>query len=355
MELGLSSPPSTSIKSKEYNLIYDKRSFNLKLSLSSNIVFEMKELEKIKGILFVGDSSLEDLVKLSKVFRICDNINEAYDIIEKNFDNKKASIKNINENEVTLIVSVGLPSGQIDEVNIKLYKKAINKDLIIEELIRKVNQLEEENKTFREKINRFERIEKLFEKEIKQREYYEKLGIDSNIIDKEDYGFIINRLINNDPILKQKKINFNLLYRATRDGDSINNFHRLVDSKKSTLSIIETTKGVKFGVHIDLPLNSTGNIGVVDDKCFIFRLTNKKIYNHKKGQPSFNDLKDYLIDLNCQPIRVVDNCLSNNNSYTCSKSDADWNFYSFERNYELNNNEQFFTVKEMETFQITFN
>ena len=87
-------------------------------------------------------------------------------------------------------------------------------------------------------------------------------------------------MISDDPNLKQKKINWNLLYRATRDGDSANNFHNLVDSKKSTLSIIETTKGVKFGVHIDLPLNSTGNF-VVDDKCFIFSLTNKKIYTVK--------------------------------------------------------------------------
>ena len=314
----------------------------------------MKEVEKIKGILFLGDSSLEDLVKLSRAFRICDNINEAYDIIEKIFDNKKASIKNINENVVTLIINVSLPSGKIDEVDLKLNKKTINKDLIIEELIRKVNQLEEENKTFREIFNRFERIEKLFEKEIKQREYYEKLGIESNIIDKEDFDFIINRLINNDPNLKQKKINCNLLYRATRDGDSANNFHQLVDSKKSTLSIIETTKGVKFGVHIDLPLKSIDD-SVVDDKCFIFSLTNKKIYNHKKGKESFNDNKNYIISLFNRPICVVDNCLSNSQSYTCTKIDADYNFYSFERDYELNNNEQYFTVKEMETFQITYN
>ena len=76
---------------------------------------------------------------------------------------------------------------------------------------------------------------------------FEEFGLDSKIIkQKEDLEFLTKRLINNDKNLKQKKINYNLIYRATRDGDSLNSFHNIVDNKMSHLSIIETNKGLKF-------------------------------------------------------------------------------------------------------------
>ena len=81
----------------------------------------------------------------------------------------------------------------------------------------------------------------------------------------------------------------------------------------------------------------------------------KKIYNAKYGaNHHINDNSGLLIDLYCQPIRIVENCLSNNESHTCSKSNADESYTGFEKDYELNNNEQYFQVKEMETFLIEF-
>ena len=70
----------------------------------------------------------------------------------------------------------------------------------------------------------------------------------------------------------------------------------------------------------------------------------KKIYNAKYG----------ACNLKYIPIVFKDNCLSNNESYTFSKSDADKSYTGFEKDYELNNNEQYFQVKEMETFLIEF-
>ena len=80
----------------------------------------------------------------------------------------------------------------------------------------------------------------------------------------------------------------------------------------------------------------------------------KKIYNAKYGANNINDVSGCLIDLHNQPIRIVENCLSNYYSYTCSKSNADNSYTGFEKDYELNNNEQYFQVKEMETFLIEF-
>ena len=119
------------------------------------------------------------------------------------------------------------------------------------------------------------------------------------------------------------------------------------------MSIIETNKGIKFGVFIEQPFKNIGN-SINDNKCFIFSLNLKKIYNAKYGAYNINDCNDKIIDLYNQPILICDNCLTNNNSYTCSKSNADASFTGFESDYELNNNEEYFQVKEIETYLIEF-
>ena len=273
-------------------------------------------------------------------------------------EDQKASINNINDNELSIIIKVN-ELGKEKDVTFTLNKKKMNDNAIIEELVKKVNQLEEENKSLKKDIKdikeKFNLFEKYFADEIKYKKMIEEIGLDSKIIkQKEDLEFLAKRLINNDENLKQKKINYNLIYRATRDGDSLNSFHSRVDNKSSHLSIIETNKGLKFGVFIEQPLKQSGNC-INDNKSFVFSLNLKKIYNAKYGVNNINDVSGYLINLYNQPICIVESCLSNNKSHTCTKSSADVSFTGFEKDYELNNNEQYFQVKEMETFLIEFN
>ena len=351
-------PPTPNIKYEEYILKTENRTFKIKLYLSSDITIEVNELNKIKGIFYSGTFSLDALVELSRGFRICEDIKEAYDIIVQILENKKASINNISENEISLIIKVDLPGGKVQDVTLTLNKKKMNDNAIIEELVKKVNQLEEENRNLKKDIKdikeKFNLFEKYFPDEIKYKKMFEEFGLDSKIIkQKEDLEFLTKRLINNDKNLKQKKINYNLIYRATRDGDSLNSFHNIVDNKMSHLSIIETNKGLKFGVFIEQPLKQIGK-SIKDNKCFVFSLNLKKIYNPKYGAKNIYDGSGYLINLYNQPICILEGCLSNNKSYTCSKSAADESYKGFEKDYELNNNEQFFQVKEMETFLIEF-
>ena len=319
----MDTPPALSLKSKEYTLSSENKSFKIKINLSSNIIIEATELDKVKGIYYSNFFSLENLVKLSKGFKICEDINEAYDIVEQIFENKKSVLKYNNENEILVIIKVDLPGGKMQEVNLALNKKEMNKNSVIEELMVKVNQLEEENKNLKKNLNevieRLNKLEKYFAIEIEDKKILEEIGLNNTkIIRQKSDKFFVNRLINNDENKKQKKINFNLLYRATRDGDTSNNFHNRVDNKNSHLSIIETKKGLKFGVYIDKPFKSTGKT-IGDNNCFIFSLNLKKIYNNKEGANSFNDCSNYLIDLNYQPIRIYDYCLSNEKSYTETK------------------------------------
>ena len=304
----MDTPPPIDTKSKEYTLNSEDKTFKIRIKLSSKITIEANELDKIKGVFYSNIFSLEALVQLSRGFRICEDINEAFDTIVQIFENKKADIKYNNENEVLLIIKVFLPGGKVQEVNLTLYKKVMDKDLLIDELIVKVNKLEEENKTLKkdlndikERLNLIESKEKLFEKyfaeEIKYKKFIEELGMDTKIIDKkEDLQFIYNRLVNNDENLRQKKIKYNLLYRATRDGDSSTSFHNKVDNKKSLLSIIKNNRGMKFGFYMEQPFKNTRK-WEKDNKSFIYSLNLKKIYNVKEGAYYFNDNTYNFINL----------------------------------------------------------
>ena len=104
---------------------------------------------------------------------------------------------------------------------------------------------------------------------------------------------------------------------------------------------------------LEIPFKKSNGL-YKDDKCFVFSLDLKKIYNSNPGNNVINNGSSIILNLYNQPIYIVNNCLSNKDSYTCSKSKADASFSGLEKDYELNNCEKNFTVEEMETFQIKF-
>ena len=120
---------------------------------------------------------------------------EAYDIICDIFQNENASINNINDSEISLIFKVYLPGGKTEDVNFKLIKKNITKNILIEELFDKVNQLEIENSDLKNEITDLNK--KLTKTENKNKENEKKententisLNIDIRLYEKRKYQF----------------------------------------------------------------------------------------------------------------------------------------------------------------------
>ena len=132
-------PPSINYKSKEYILETPKGTFKIKIYLSSYIIIEANELvknNKSQDILYSNTFPLDMLVKLCKGFRICENIKEAYDIIDQILETKKASINIINENEISLVIKVYLPEGKVEDVYLTLNRKEMNKNELNENLLK---------------------------------------------------------------------------------------------------------------------------------------------------------------------------------------------------------------------------
>ena len=332
-------------KEKELILESENKQYNLKLYILSDIYLEIKEKEKITNEIYVGNFSLKNLTELSKAFRVCDSLDEAFDTIVSIYESKKI-ILNKNNDEMVMILKADLPNGKTEEAKLILRKKEVKKDVLIEELVKRINLLEEKNKNLEKKQAEFE---DLFKDEIKLKKKLKEIKFDSKIIEnKEDVNFIIDKIIKEYPNTNIDTFQSNLLYRATRDGDNQNSFYNKVEGKRKTLSFIKTKKGIRFGCYFDIDFKR-GNGHTKDKKSFVFSIDRKKIYNNKPENYQINNGSD-IISLYDRPICVVSNFLSNNNSYTSKTTPS--SFSGFEKDYELNNYEQYFTVEELEVFQI---
>ena len=176
-------------------------------------------------------------------------------------------------------------------------------------------------------------------------------GIDSKIIKKNEELNLISDRIKNTEILKNKKIKYKLLYRGTRDGINASSFHQKCNSIPETISIIQTTKGYKFGGYTEQTWENHSNGSyIIDNKSFVFSIDHMKIYNHVQGTDAilhnnnFGPSFYYCIHLKKD--------FSKNENETSGKNSANYHYSGFNRDYELNDGEQYFSVAEIEVFQI---
>jgi hypothetical protein len=128
-------------------------------------------------------------------------------------------------------------------------------------------------------------------------------------------------------------------------------FHRKCDGIPNTLSIIQTTKGYKFGGFIESEWNTKDGWVNDDENAFMFSLDLMKIYNGIKGKarhccasnvgPQFN----ILIDLG-------ENMFSKNNVQDMKTSNN--SYAGFTSDFETNGGEKYYLPQELEVFQIIF-
>jgi hypothetical protein len=165
------------------------------------------------------------------------------------------------------------------------------------------------------------------------------------------YGIIkkyseIEKVVGKIQSILQKGARFKIVYKATELGDRAAIFHQQCDNVDISLILIETVKGVRFGGFTTK--NWKGNCEQkVDNDAFVFSVDKNKIYEVIKNEMAIGCYPKFgPVFFGCQ-IRVYDNFF-NKNSTTCHKK---LNFKTNE-DYELNNGEQFFTVKDIEVYSV---
>lgn len=168
-------------------------------------------------------------------------------------------------------------------------------------------------------------------------------GIEQNII--KNFAEI-EHVISKIETKLNMPVKLNLLYRASISGDSADAFHNRCDFFDITLVIIETIQGNRFGGFTTR--NWNGNlIKKMDSNAFVYSIDRKKTYDVKKNELAIGCYSNCgPVFLGCQ-IRVFNNFF-NVESTTCLRG---LNYYTVE-DFELNNNQQKFIIKDMEVYEV---
>ena len=176
----------------------------------------------------------------------------------------------------------------------------------------------------------------LFEE--KQQSQYIKGDIIHNMNELE----LITRKINKS----NGKITLNLLYKATADSDKAEAFHERCDDANSTLVLIETDKGKRFGGFTTCSWRGECT-EKKDEEAFIFSLDKMMIYENIPGEDAIGCYPNFgPIFLGCQ-IRIYDNAFSKGGT-TFEKGLN----YNTEEDFELTGGDRTFGVKEIEVYEV---
>ena len=222
----------------------------------------------------------------------------------------------------------------------------INNITLIHDNIKKYNNLndsdfqfyledEKEINLFLEKIKNFGKINE------------SSILNDSLIITKKEEFELINSWIS-----PNKKIKYKLLYRATRDGDSVIDFHNKCDNNSPILLIGKTPKEYIFGgyttFNFDYDKFKNNEEYLYDNESFIFSLNQKKKFISKDVNKTIGCAPNYciLFGNGANSLQIKNGILTDNVHWSNPNG-------SYGNNLNLTEDKNF-SIVELEVFHISY-
>ena len=315
-----------------------------------------KENEKYKNEMMKYQNEIKIYKNENDSFRnqlslINNDINDYQNNIEelkKENQNLKEVVKELKENMLNITnENISLKN----EVN---HLKNHSENFISEE---EIKRLIEENNIFRIKLQENE----LLKKQIEDLEYQIKIGQREREEERENEeageaqevkGDIIHDMKELEMLTKKinkenKKIIINLLYKASADGDKASAFHEKCDEAKSSIVLVETKDGKRFGGFTTC--SWSGNcVDKNDPKAFIFSFDKMKTYDNIPGDEAIGCYPKFgPIFLGCQ-IKIFDDAFAKGGT----TFEKELNFNT-EEDYELTGGKRNFEIKDIEVYEVT--
>ena len=264
---------------------------------------------------------------------------------------------NKNEKEINHLKS--------EILEMKLFEKALK--FVVKEVNKKFNKIIEKNSN--DIINEINDIKNnvLININDLKNDIYE-IKEKNNIISKNDTQIFEESLINEDieknsieyyinkydafnlikeGIKKKKKEtikNYNLIFRASRDGFKADDFHKKCDWKSNTVTFILTKTGNIFGGFTDVSWDSESD-AKEGSNGFIFSLNNREIYYNINVKFNIRCLKEYGPIFGNFDLSISNNCNKNKSYISSYAYDTQGKEYFLEEN-------KYFYVEDYETYQL---
>ena len=315
--------------------------------------------------------SYEELINKISFFRAFTNIYDILNIIKKLFISDKYEIKQENDEVLIILIKLVDLLGEEKTHELFLSKVEIDKNMKINMMDDKIKNLEikieeliKEKNEMKKTIDNLSKENLVIKKELEDfknkfnsfilQSSSELISLvdfkESQIIkDFNEIKFVLEEIEKKGFKIKEKK----LIYRATEDGDKMSDFHKKCDDESNTLMLIKTNKNFVFGGFTQTGWKNARGNDIYDDKAFCFSLNLKKIYNiinpknalhcqSYDSRPSFGS--------NSYVFLIGNNFLSNSSSSTDKMVD-----YSGEtKESEINGEQTYFQVDQLEVFKICF-
>jgi hypothetical protein len=320
--------------------------------------------------------SLDEFIQLNKGFNIYKEINDVYKALNDYFDKHKAKItfdinnnndtitikcndyfSNTNHNDITFTLHTSLTitrTATVRNGNITFISKHKHFLLSSSSLMffpdNVINDtLTLQNKTFPQYmlIHVLSCIMLIAFMVLFMKTKYLDVNIDSLILRRKEFNIL------SEWIQPDKRFKYTLLYRATRDGDLADDFHRCCDRKGKTVTVILTYTNNVFGGYSDKEWESMEDKSrwkyKESNNAFLFNMKLKKKYELKddnKNKAVFICGEDGPTFGFGHDLHVVNKCLREKSSCSTPLS------YMMKERNEINEGEREFLAREVEVFLV---
>lgn len=148
-------------------------------------------------------------------------------------------------------------------------------------------------------------------------------------------------------ILPKGIIKYKRIYRASQDGDTISDYHRLCDEKGPILLIAKTKNNYIFGGFTRAKLEKNKS-EIADPHAFVFSLNTKQYFKTKEPKYSLHNCiyEGPIFGGSNYAFEIFNNILTNNNHYSNPNN-------TYGNNMKLVENQRF-SISELEVFIVEF-
>ena len=389
----------------------DQTKYHIKIGVSKykQLKLQVREQSEFQTI-YQAKFKYEELLEIDRFFGVFETMEAIVDEIDNLFVRNKVTISNDINNNLYMDLTISINNKE-RKIHLKLIRKGTEQTEALNNLVKlvsaqtkKLDNLQNENDELKKEIGKLqgkiktmggedeenedeeseEEEEKSKKKKKKKKKKVKKIEEIEEDDDDEDNKkkkkkeenigeFIYEEFLDNTSIIKEKKeidlvldkvriifhksyknfLNLKLLYSASKDGDSAEVFHSLCDGIAPLIVLIKTTKNVIFGGYTEAPYSFTKKrTGNKDDNAFIFSINKMKTYDVEKGTNATCSFRDYgpvFYGYEYCNIYLFGDFF-NDEGNVAKKGDR----YNTTEDFEINNGEQKFLVKELEVYQVYY-
>ena len=225
--------PTAQKESNNFEIISDINTYNININLENeNIIIKAICVSSLKNEIYENSFSFSQ-IQNNKYFKMCDNINESYLLLCELANSKEKKIISNSLNQINLVIPIN--NALVKEINLTLKTKEKNAEDKILELYYLIEKQQKEINFLKNEIEQLKTDKNEKEQKKEDEEKLNYLQKTSLIIGNEpDKEKAIRGWIN-----PYKKIEFNLIFRMSRDGSNCSDIHRFCDNKGETLLLFK--------------------------------------------------------------------------------------------------------------------